>query len=71
MRGDSGVQIQGRSCQFRRREGVSKGLGLGGDWEREEDSSAFLRLVLLLDLGIDEACSLLVSPQLTGGATES
>ena len=65
------MQIEGRSCQFRRREGVSKGLGLGGGWEREEDSSAFLRLVLLLDLGIDEAFSGLVAPQLTGGATES
>ena len=78
--GASGVQVQGRSCQegpvllacqFGRREGVSRVLGLGGGWEREEGSSAFLRLVLPLDLGVDEACSVLVSPQLTGGATKS
>ena len=58
-------------CQFSGREGVSRVLGLGGGWEREEGSSAFLRLVLPLDLGVDEACSVLVSPQLKGGATKS
>ena len=80
MRGGSGVQIQGRSCQeavgflpgqFRRGEGVCKVLRLGDGWEREEGSSAFLRWVLQLDLDVDEVCSVLVSPQLTGGTTRS
>ena len=78
--GGSGVQIQGRSCQeavgflprqFRRGEGVCKVLRLGDGWEREEGSSAFPRLVLQLDLDVHEVCSVLVSPQLTGGMTES
>ena len=78
--GGSGVQIQGRSCQeavgflpgqFRRGEGVCKALRLGDGWEREEDSSAFPRLVLQLDFVVDEVCSVLVSPQLTGGTTRS
>ena len=68
--GGSGVQVQGKSCQegpvflacqFGRREGVSRVLGLGGGWEREEGSSAFPRLVLQLDLDVDEVCSVLVS----------
>ena len=37
-------------------------MRLEDGWEREEGSSAFLRLVLQLDLDVDEVCSVLVFP---------
>ena len=41
-------------------------MGLGDGWEREVGSSVFLRLVLQLDLDVDEVCSVLVFPTADG-----